>query len=96
MFERHQHRAAPFGAECETLNDADRHEQSRCKDTDLCVGGQAADQDSGDAHDEQCTDEDGLAAEPIREISTNAAADRTHQEADTEGGERQKRAGDGV
>ena len=83
----HQDRAAPFRAEGQALDDADEHEQGRSQQAHLGVGGEQADHERGDAHEDQRGHEDGLAADLVAEVAADDAADRAGREADTQGGE---------
>jgi hypothetical protein len=89
----HQDGAAPFGAECQTLDDADGHQQHRREHTHRGVGGQQADRERGQAHDDERGDQHGLAADLVAEVATDDAAEWAGGEADTEGREGSQRAG---
>ncbi len=65
VFVAHEDGAAPFRAEGQALDDADEHQQSRGQQTDLAVGGEQADHESGDAHEDQGGHQDGLAADLV-------------------------------
>ena len=51
------------------------------------VGGQQADGEGGEAHQQQGGDQDRLASDLVSQVAANDAADGTGDEADPEGGE---------
>ena len=87
MFVRHQYGTAPLGAEGKSLDHADDHQQRGGQDSHLRVGRQQADQDGGDAHHQESTDEDRLAAVPVGQVPADRTADGSHEKSDAEGGE---------
>ena len=80
----HQHRAAPFAAEADALQDAQRQQRDRSPYSDLRVGRNQPDQERGDAHDHQGQDQHALAADPVAEMAEDDAPERTRDEADSE------------
>ena len=92
----HQDGAAPFGAEGQALDDADEHQQGRGQQADLAVGGEQADHEGGDAHEDQRGHEDGLAADLVAEVAADDAADGAGRKPDAEGGEGRQGAGDRI
>jgi hypothetical protein len=96
VFVGHQDGAAPFGAVGQALDDADDDEQDSGPDADGLVGGQAADEEGGDAHHEQAGDQDGFAAEFVAEVAADDPAQRADEESDDEGGEGQQGGGQRV
>src|SRR6185436_424615 len=93
VFVGHQDGAAPFCAVGQALDDADDDEQDAGPDADRLVGGQAADEEGRDAHDEQAGDENWFAAEFVTEVAADDAAEGADQEADAQGGEGQQGGG---
>ena len=87
VFVAHEDGAAPLRAEGQALDDADKHQQSRSQQTHLGVGGEQADDESGDAHEDQGGHQDRLAADLVPEVPADDAADRARRESDTQGGE---------
>ncbi len=84
IFISHQHGAAPFAAETDTLQDAKQNEQHGRRHADLRIGRQQADQHGGDAHDQQRGHQHALAADTIAEMAEDQAAERACEEADGE------------
>ena len=89
MFDRHQHRAAPFAAHTEALADAQYQQQDRRPDADLVVGRQQADQERADSHDQQREDQHLFAPEAIAEVAEDDPRDRTRDEANQRRPERE-------
>ena len=96
VFVGHQDRAAPFGAVGQALHDADHDEQDAGPDTDALVGGQAADEEGGEPHQEQAGHQNGFAAELVTEVPADDAAERADQEPDAQGAEGQQGGGQRV
>ena len=84
VFVGHQDRAAPFGAVGQALDDADEDEQDAGPDADGLVGGQQADEEGGQAHQDQAGDENRFAADLVTEVPADDAAERADQEPDTQ------------
>ena len=96
MLGRHQHRAAPFAADGEALDQAQDDQRDRRPDADLRIGRQKADQHGGDAHQDQAQHQQSLAADAVAEMAEDDAADRPRDEAERIGREGQQRPGQRV
>ena len=83
----HEHGAAPFAADRNSLDDADEDEEDRCDEPGLVIGGQQADRCGGDADGEHADDEHAFAAEFVAEVAEDDAAQRTSQIAGGECGQ---------
>jgi hypothetical protein len=88
--------AAPLTADRDALGEAQQHEQDRGAATDGGVRGQQADQERGDAGQQQCVDEDFLAPDDVTEPAEHEPAERTGEVADGVGGEGGHGAGEVV
>ena len=91
MLDGHEHRAAPFAADAESLRDAQEDEADCGPWPDLFIGRQQTDQERRDAHDDEREHEHRLAADLVAVVSDDDAADRPREEAHgvgAEGGER--------
>jgi len=95
-FHRQQHRAAPFAADPDPLNEAQGDQQNRAPDADMLIGGDASDQKGRQAGQQQCRNQRGFAADAIAVMPKDRRADRTRNEADRENGKRLQDAGQGV
>ena len=82
VLERHQHGATPLAAEPEPLREPQDDEQDRGGDADGGVGGQQADEERRDTHDQQSDDEHLLAADAVAEMAEDDAAERPGEEPD--------------
>ncbi len=69
VFVSHQDRAAPLGAEGEPLDDAHRHQQDRREDPHGGVGGEQADHERRETHDDQGGHQHGLASDAVAEVT---------------------------
>src|SRR3546814_19967150 len=76
-----QHRAAPFAADRESLDQPQDDERDRGPDTDLGVGGKQSDEDSGDAHLDEAEHPQLLAADAVAAMAEPDHADRSPAEA---------------
>ena len=92
VLEAHEDGPAPLGAEGQALDDADEDEQDPGPHADLVVGGQGADEDGRDAHQQQRADEHRLAADLVAEVAADDPAERPDGEPDAERGEREQGA----
>ena len=72
VFVGHQDRAAPFGAVGQALDDADDDQQDAGPDADALVGGQQADAERGQAHQDQAGDENRFAADLVAQVPADA------------------------
>ena len=75
-FDHHQHRAAPFPADAETLEKPHQNQERGRPDADLIVGRQDANHERRDAHDHQRRDQGRLAADAIAEMTEHDRAER--------------------
>ena len=85
MFDGHQHRAAPFTTDADSLEHAEHQQQHRRPHADRCVSWQQPDQEGGDAHDQEGEHQHGLAADAVAVVAEDDAADWTRDEADEKG-----------
>jgi hypothetical protein len=86
-FHRHQGRAAPFAADREALNGAQRDEQQGNQPADGRKRRQQTDRRGGKAHHHHSENQHALAAKPVAEMAEHEAAERPDQKADAERGE---------
>ena len=84
-FDHEGGRGAPFAAGRETLHDAHADQQDRRPDADRLVGGQQADGDRAERHQEDGEHQRRLAALGVAEPADHDAAERPRQEADAIG-----------
>ena len=86
----HDHRAgtAEFAGHGEALDHAEQHQQDRREGADLRVGGQHADQERRNAHQEHREDQDVLAAVPVAVGTQHDRTDGPGEIADRVGRER--------
>src|SRR6266404_3601645 len=96
MLDRHQHRAAPLAADAKPLRDSQHDQQYRRPDPDLVIRGKTADQESGNAHDQQGENQHRLAADLIAEVTADYSSNGPRREPDGVGTERSERAGQRV
>ena len=82
-----QHRAAPFAADGEALDEPQHDQQGRRPVADLPERRQAAHQERRDADEHEAELEQLLAAELVAEVAEHHAADRPGDEADRVGDE---------
>ena len=85
IFERHENGASPLAAEADALHDAKAEKKDGGRDADLSIGRQQTDEEGRNAHEHQRQDQHALATDPIAEVTEDDAADRTGDEADSEG-----------
>ena len=95
-FHRQQHRAAPFAADADPLDEAQYDQHDRAPDADLLIGRDASDQEGRQAGQQQGRDQRGLPTDAIAVMAEDCCADRTRDEADRENGERLQGAGQWV
>jgi hypothetical protein len=96
MFEHHQCGAAPFTTEPDPLDDPQRDQKNGRPDADLLVGGQQADGESAQAHDDQRDEEHRLAAQLVAEKAEECATEGPGEEADGGAAKGGQRAQEGV
>src|SRR5699024_5070493 len=82
-----QRGTGPFPAEAEALAETHEREQRGGDDTDLVIGGQQTDEDGGDTHGQQRTDQGGLAPHTVTEMPEDDRSQGTGDEGQAEGGE---------
>src|SRR6185437_96342 len=92
VLDRQQHGAAPFAADSDSLENAERQQRDRCPDADLLIGRQQAERECCRAHDDQRENENGLAADAVAEVTEDDCTHRARQKADGVGRPRQHRA----
>ena len=96
VLDGHQGGAAPLTADGEALHQPQHRQQDGGEDADGRVGGHQAHEHGRGAHGDEGDDEHLLAAHAVTEVAEHHAADRAGEEPDTEGGERQQGADEGV
>jgi hypothetical protein len=96
MFGRHQHRAAPFAAYGEALDEAKQDKQDRGPDADLFISREEPDQHGRHPHQDEAQHQEALAADPVAIMAEDDASDRPREEAERISRERQQRAGQRV
>src|SRR5262245_43974006 len=84
MLDCHQHRAAPFAADADALEDAEEKQHGRGQNADRSISRQQADQERCDSHNEDRENQHGFAADTITVMAENDAAERSRYEADEE------------
>ena len=89
---RQQHRAAPFAADADALQEAQHGQQDRAPDADAGVAGHQCHQEGGNAHQHQRRDQRRLAADAVAEMAEDRRPDRAGDEADRIDQERLQRA----
>src|SRR5579863_7135794 len=89
VLDDHQHRAAPFTAKADALQEAQHDQQYRRRHADLLIGRQQADQKRSQSHYDD--GEHRLAPDPAAEMAKNRRAQRARQKADRIGPERANR-----
>ena len=72
---RHQHRAAPFTADADALDEAQDDEKERAPDADRLVSRDEADEERGDAHQQQRGDQRRLAADAVAVMAEDRCSD---------------------
>src|SRR3546814_15393528 len=76
-----QHRAAPFAADRESLDQPQDDERDRGPDADLGVCGKQSDEGSGDAHQDEAEHRQLLAADAVAEMAEHDPDARARYEA---------------
>src|SRR5262249_51926909 len=84
---RQQHRAAPFAADADALDEADHRQDHGPPDADRVVTGHEGYGEGGEAGDQQGGDQRRLAADAIAIVPEDRGADRPGDEADGVDGE---------
>ncbi|MGC0396347.1 hypothetical protein ACVME5_004039 [Bradyrhizobium liaoningense] len=87
ILDHHQHGAAPFAAEADTLEKAQSDQQHRRGNADLLVGRKQADQEGADAHHHDRDREHRLAADPVAVMAKDRSSERPRQKSDGVGAE---------
>ena len=87
VLHHHQHRAAPFAAEPDPLQKAQRHQQHGGGEPQLGIGRQQSDQCRAQAHDDDGGGQHRLAPDPVAEMAEDGGAERPGQEAHAVGAE---------
>ena len=91
-FHREQHRAAPFAADADTLDQADDGQDHSAPDADLLVARDEANGKRRKAGHQQCRDQRRLATYPVAEMAEDRGADRSADKTDEVDGERLQHA----
>ena len=76
MLQHDQRSAAPFAAEADALDDAQRHEQDRRPDADLMIGRQQSDENAPSPITSHGDHQHRLAADAVAEMAEQDAAHR--------------------
>ncbi len=87
ILDHHQHRATPFAAKADALQEAQRDEQDRRRDSNLCIGRQQTDRESAETHHHDRNREHRLAADAVAIVTEDRRTERTREEADRIGTE---------
>ena len=77
--------AAVFAAQGQTLEQAQHHQDDGCGHADAGVGGQQADAEGGDAHEDDSGEKGVLAADHVAEAAEHQGAEGPHHEAGGKG-----------
>ena len=85
--------AAILTAECEALQHAQRDQRDRCDPADLGIGWQKPNQEGRGTHDQDGDEEGVFPADQIAEATEDQRTERAHQEAGSEGQQREDVAG---
>ena len=85
----HERRATPLATGREPLQDAEQDQQDRSGDADRGIRREQADECGGQAHQDQREHEHLLAAEPVAEVAGHDRAERSEEERDADGRERE-------
>ena len=75
VLHRHQHRAAPFAADSESLCETQEHQHDGGPGP-ICHRLAAGRSERGDTHDDQCQDEHRLASDPVAVVADDDPANR--------------------
>src|SRR6266550_2434089 len=73
---RHQHRAAPFAADADPLDETQDDEEESAPDANRRIGRDEADEEGGDAHQQQRGDQCRLAADAVAVVAEDRRPDR--------------------
>ena len=84
MLDREECRAAPLRADGETLHNAQQDEPDNGNPADAGVGRQEPDGGRCRAHDQQRSDEERLAADPVAQVTGDDPTERAREEANRE------------
>ncbi|MNW30990.1 hypothetical protein D3C74_78930 [compost metagenome] len=87
VLDGHQHRAAPFAASGDALQDAQQQQHDRRPDACGLVGRQHADQRGGCTHQRQGQDQHRTAADLVAEVPGQECAQRAEEEGQADRGE---------
>jgi len=86
-FHRQQYRSTPFAADPNPLNEADPRQNDGAPDADRLISRNEAYGKSGDAGDQQCCDQGGLAADTVAVVPKDGRPDRASDETNGVDGE---------
>ena len=87
-FHRQQHRAAPFAADPDSLDQADDGQQNGAPDADAGVGRHETNRKGGEPGHQQGRDQGRLAADPVALMTEYRSTDRPPDKTDEENAER--------
>src|SRR6516162_9866896 len=93
---RQQHRATPFAADANTLDEADDRQDDRTPDSDRLIGGDEANRRSGKTGQKQGGYERGLAADAVAKVAEDRRTNRPCDETDRIDGERFQHSNQGI
>ena len=96
MLDRHQHRAAPFAADGNSLKQTHDHQQHGGPVTDALIGRNQTDKDGGNTHQDQRNQQHRFSTDAIAKMTEHNAAERAREKAYRIGRECRQRTGDGI
>jgi len=87
-FHRQQHRAAPFAADPNALDEPNNRQDHRAPDADHRIARHKSHGEGGQTGDQQCGDQGRLAADAVAEMPEDRSTDRASDKADGVDGKR--------
>src|SRR5664279_5879764 len=90
-FHRQQHRATPFATDADALNYSQNRQDNRAPYADRFISWHKCDEESCDAHAQECCDEGRFAPDPVAVVAEYRRTDRPTDEPDEIGAEGQQR-----
>jgi hypothetical protein len=91
-FHRHQHRASPFAADADALDESQDGQDHRAPDSNAFIGGDDRHGGGSEPHQQQRRDQRRLAADAVAVVPEDGGADRAGNEADRVDAERLQRS----
>src|SRR5689334_14147750 len=88
--------AAPFAADADALNKPENGENDGAPYADMIVPGNEGDQERGAAHEQECCDQRGLAAEAVAIVAEDGGSNRPGDKPDRINTKRLKRTDEGI